>query len=371
MPIFRVATCLLAALVLAGTAAYAQQAGNTVMQRSDKNEDVYLAGGAVYGFAKIGGDMVAAGGMVTIENEITGDVLAAGGNVAVRARVGDDVRVAGGNVMISGTVGDDVIAAGGSVMLAPSAAVRGRAWLAGGNIEIHGNVGKGLRAAGRRVVIGGHVRGDADIAAEEIEIRPGAVIDGNLRYRSPAEAKIDNGAKIAGTVTRDESIADRERGVTAAARIGLFASLLLTAIVLYLLFPRASTEAARAIDASPWRSLTIGVAFLVGVPLAVMLLFVTLLGAWLALTVLALYLVLWLLGFLTGTFYVGDVGLRLIGKRSDISKGRRVLSLVAAFVALWIVCLVPVLGGLTMLAVLVLGLGGLLRGMSRHYMATR
>lgn len=354
---------------LLSSTALAQVADSTVVQRDDTREDTYLAGGTVYSLAKIAGDLVTAGGQITVENEVEGDILAAGGQITVRARVGDDVRAAGGNITLSGTVGDDAIIGAGTVIIAPTADIGGRAWLAGGNVEVHGKVGRSLRAAGAHIVIAGDIAGDVDLTAESIDILPGAVVGGSLRYSSPNEANIAPGARIAGAVARELLPARprHERVAAGAVRFGLSVSLMLTAIVLFLLFPRASTTSARNIVESPWKSLGIGFALVAATPFAILILFATLIGAWLALIALALYLVLLLTGFLTGILCVGGFGLRLIGKDKNPTKGWHTLSIVAAFVALWIVGLVPILGGLVCFAILLFGLGGLALLIARGY----
>lgn len=355
-------------------AALGQQAGEIVILQGDVKEDSYLAGGSVYVRGRVTGDVVAAGGQVEIDNKVSADVLAAGGSVKILSAVGDDVRVVGGHVRIDAAVGGDAIAAGGNVTLTPSARVRGRAWLAGGEVGVFGKVGKGLRAAGGHIVIAGQVTGDVELAARSIEIEPGAVITGTLRYRSPTEAKIASGATIGGAVVREEMAVGRP-GARAAGRvagIGFSVGLVLAAIVLFLLFPVASIGAARVISDSPWKSLGIGFAVLVVTPLAIVLLCATLIGALLAFAALALYLVLLLVGFLTGAICLGDLGLRRFGgKRRQASKGWRVLSIVAAFVALAIIGWLPVLGGLACFAVLLFGLGGAALYLARRYRQAR
>lgn len=352
----------------------AQEAGDTVIKRGTLKEDLYLAGGTVEVAANVEGDVVAAGGQVSVDGNVSGDVMAAGGSVTVRGRIGDDVRTVGGNVTVSGAVGDSVVAAGGLVSLAPTAVVKGRAWLAGNTVNIAGNVGAGLKAAANRVVINGDVTGDVELYADTVKIEPGAVIRGNLHYHSPNEAQIASDAKITGTVTRAEFRAAEAAGAAAQtawriARVGFYVSLLLTAVVLYLLFPVASVQAARTIRSAPWQSLGLGVAILFAAPFVVMLLFATLVGAWLALTLLAAYLVLLLAGFLVGVLYAGDLGLRLLGKADAAGKGGRVLSLLAALIALWLIRFVPVLGGLAVFALLVFGTGALALYLWRRYAA--
>jgi cytoskeletal protein CcmA (bactofilin family) len=352
----------------------AQEAGETVVMRGTIDQDLYVAGGTVDVLADVNGDVIAGGGQVNIDNTVSGDILAGGGNVSIRARVGDDVRVAGGNITISGSVGDDLIAGGGQLLLAPSATVGGRAWLGGGNVQINGKVGKGVKAAGNHVVIAGDITGDVELYAESIDIEPGAVIRGNLTYYSREEARIANGAEITGTVKREplgpgKEAREHARGFGYVARLALSITLMITGIVLYLLFPTASVGAARTINESPWKSLGLGFAILAATPLVVLLLCISFLGIWLGLLALAVYLMFLLLGFLTGILNIGDWGLRLIDRAKTATKGWRVLSIIAALLALWIVRFVPVLGGLLAFAILLFGLGALTLYLWRRYVS--
>ena len=367
---------LVLSLLCVPAGAVAQEAGDTIVKQGRIAEDIYLAGGTVDVLANVDGDVVAAGGQVTIDNTVSGDVMAAGGNVVIRARVGDDVRAAGGNVTIGGTVGDDLIAAGGRVLLAPTATVGGRAWLGGGTVQISGKVAKGVKVAANRIVIAGDITGDVKLVGEDIDVRSGAVIRGNLVYYSRNDARIASDATITGVVTRESLRAGEEaregaRAFRYVARLALYISLMVTGIVLYLLFPVTSVGAARTVNEAPWKSLGLGFAVLAATPLAILLLFVSLVGVWLALLLLALYLSSLLLGFLTGIINVGDWGLRLIGRTGAATKSWRVLSVIAALLALWLVRFVPVLGGLAVFAVLVFGLGALTLYLWREYVQAR
>jgi hypothetical protein len=124
----------------------------------------------------------------------------------------------------------------------------------------------------------------------------------------------------------------------------------------------ASTAAARATTDAPWKSLGLGFAMFAATPLVILLLLITLVGIWLALVLMALLPVLLFIGFLTGAIAIGDLGLRRVmkGKKpARVTKGQRVLSIVAALVALWLIGFIPVLGPLACFAVLLFGAGGL------------
>ena len=66
-----------------------------------------------------------------------------------------------------------------------------------------------------------------------------------------------------------------------------------------------------------------------------------------------------LVAVVTGTFAVGDLGLRLTGKRETAGKGLLILSFLIAIILLGLLQLIPIVGGVIKLAVVLFGLGGL------------
>jgi hypothetical protein len=350
------------------TLSFAQSADTPTVREGNIGEDVYVAGDTVRIDAEARADVIAAGRTVTVGRFVGGDVIAAGGMVSVRAKVADDVRVAGGDVTIDATIGDGLIAAGGNVTMSPSTAVGGSAWVAGGNLSIAGKIGKSLRATGATVALAGHVAGDAHLVGDRIEIGSGTVIGGNLRYRSGSAIQIAPGAKIAGTVTQEATPpVDPIKEGTSVFRVGYYLSLMVTGVVLFLLFPLASVGAAQRIQWSPFTCLGLGLALLLLAPLAILLLFATVAGVWLALSVLALYFVMLLVGYLIGVIFIGDIVLRRLRKRRHITKQLRSLSIVGALVALWLIGFIPVIGALACFATLVYGVGALMHYTYERY----
>ncbi len=357
-------------LVAVPLLAHGQQWGETVSIRGPVKEDLYLAGGQVEVSGRVDGDVGAAGGRITIDDRVSGDVAAFGGTIHLRASVQDDARLTAGEVMVSGRIGDDLLAAGGDVTLAPESRIGGRAWLAGGRVEVGGRIGRGLKAAGGEIVIAGEILGDAELLGETIVIHPGAVIHGQLRYRSPNPAKIDPGARILGAVVAAPVDAQPPRAAHTGGRVFMVSSLLACAALLYLMFPGFSLATARAVRASPWANLGFGFAVLAGGPLVVLLLLVSLVGLWLGLIVLALYLTLLLLGYLTGALFIADRGLRFARGSDDHGRWLMIGALAVALIVLTLVRLVPVLGALVSFALMLLGLGALTRALWRRYAST-
>ena len=351
------------------SALLAQDVGESVTRHGPVHEDLYLAGGNVNVDVTADGDIVAAGGNVTVGDDIKGDVLLAGGSVTLHGKVHDDVRAAGGTVTVDADIGDDALLAGGNITLAPTTRIGGRAWLAGGNLDIAGRIGKELKATGGRIAIGGEVMGDATLAGEDIEIRPGAVIHGNLRYVSPKPAVIDKTAKIDGTITHLPVPEHEHRGARAGAGIGTLLSLMVTGAVLLLLFPRFAAATTARIAETPWKSLGLGLAVLTATPLVILLLLVSFIGVWLGLILLALYLIALLVGFLSSALCTGEAALKRLRRETEATRGWRVAALVITLAVVGVLGLVPVLGGLVIFGMLLFGLGGLALQVYRGFMA--
>jgi cytoskeletal protein CcmA (bactofilin family) len=359
--------------MLTGPASGAVVAGGNVSTEWVVREDLYAAGGEVAIRGEVRGDLVAAGGRVLVEQPIKGDVAAAGGEVTIRAAVADDVRAVGGSVTIDGPVAGDVMAAGGRIVLPAGANIQGRAGLAGSAIELGGHVGRSVRAAGKRIRISGQIDGDVDLAAGSVEVLATARIAGTLTYRSGRPARIEPGAQVTGGVvhrpfTAGEQASRFVRLLLWGLALSLLLAFVLIGIVLLALFPEGTRVAARRIATDPGPSFALGLLMLLGGPVAILLLMVTVVGIPLGLGLAALYVIWLLAGFLIGVLFLGDLGVRALGRAP--SRGWRLLGLLIALAVMGVLQAIPFVGGLALLAALVFGVGAWSLHVARGYRRT-
>jgi len=254
------------------------------------------------------------------------------------------------------------------VRVEPSASIGERAWLAGGEIEVDGHVTKELRAAGGEITLSGQIDGDVTLIADSVHILPSAHIAGTLTYRSAQEAHISEQAVIAGNVTRLPFEYGAEDHGHGTALIGLLA-LFITGAVFYLLYPHFAVATLRTLGERPGASLGLGLVVLFVTPPVVVLLMITVIGGVLGAVILLLYLLMLLMGFLTGMLFLGDGLLRLARQSTEVARGKRVLSLAAAFFILWLVGFLPVIDTILIFAATILGSGALKLQMYRMYKA--
>lgn len=72
-------------------------------------------------------------------------------------------------------------------------------------------------------------------------------------------------------------------------------------------------------------------------------------------------------GFLSGLLYPGDLGVARLAPARAQSSAAIIAALLAALAALWLVRLVPVVGGLATFLLPLFGTGALLLGLYRRY----
>lgn len=294
-------------------------------------------------------DLQATGGTVRIEGTVDGDVQAFAGSVVVAGEITGDLETSAGTVEITGSVGGDVSAAGGDLEIRDGGSVGGELQAAGGSVRVDGAVGE-----------------DAVLAADTVSLGPNAQVEGDLRY--DGELSRADGATVAGGVTRDEGIdagptfgfGDLPTGALAA--YGVLANLVAGAVLL-IAFPRFSGEIADRVADDPVRSGGFGLLAAVAVPLALLVLLVTVVGIPLSLAGGLVFAVLVWVGAVYGRFALGAWLLSL----ADVDN--RWLALVAGVVLVAVAKFLPVpfVGNVLDSAVFLLGFGALVLALWSRY----
>lgn len=357
----------LAALGLALAGCSIERADESITRRL--GADHVGVGGEVTLTDAVDGDAFLAGGRVSTAAEVKGDLVVAGGEVSVGGGVGDDLYAAGGSLQVDAIVTGNARVAGGDVTVGPATVITGALSATGGRLRFEGNTHQHLRAAGGSVHLDGVVQGDAEVEAEEITIGPNTRITGKLVARSPRQPEVPAGAQIAGGVEYEETqvghvISADEGADTGSVEHGVgsffwMLGVFVAGALFMLAFPAYSVRAARWIGQEPLRSLGLGFVILVSLPVLAVLLLFTIVGIPLALIVLLLYLLLLFLGWVTAAMFVGQKLLGFVRSDAPATTGSRLLALLAAVLALWLVGFVPVLGFWVRFAALLLGIGAL------------
>jgi cytoskeletal protein CcmA (bactofilin family) len=347
----------LAAEIRGGDAVVVVGPGETI------EDDLYVAGQSVTIQGQVKGSVFAAGSSVTVTGVVTGDLFAAANTVDVPGVVAGSVRAAGGNVALGGTIGRDAMVGAGSAVLAPGARVGRDLFLGAGSARVAAPVGRGLFASADQLTLAAPVAGSVQASVGTLRLEDGASVGGDLRYASAREATVAPGAAVRGTIARAEPPAAPAQPTASVAALDALAGwlrgltgVLALGLALVLLFPRATTRAADALAAAPLASAGIGLAELVLVPVAALTLFglgLVVGGWWLGLFVAGAYPLALVVGYVVAGLMVG----RWLMARAGRGAEPPAWAIVAGLVALALVAVVPILGALTTLVALTMGVG--------------
>ena len=305
---------------------------------------------------------------VNVEENIDTTSFTAGNEINMSSTIDGINFVAGNDVNLSSTQ-DYIVAAGNTIKLenasAKDAFIAGysisikssnvRSLFAAGNtIDVYSEVLRDAYLAGNKVTIHSTINGDARIAASEIVIGEEAVINGILSYPEDAKLTVADSAVVSEmkkyksvNIDLDEPIIDR----TTMAILS-FLSLLVVAYVLLLtnnrFFKQIDKEEKNA--SSFFKTVLIGLASLIAIPLASIIIMITIIGIPLGIISLILYGIFLYLAFVPTAYYLGNWILKDKIKNDYLLLG---LSLLVVYVLKYL----PIIGGLAGFIFLTFGLG--------------
>ena len=311
-------------------------------------------------------DVFAAGNTIRSEGGSADHLIAAGETVTVAGTDLRDIIAAGKHLDLqTGQTHDDVVAFGENVSALPTFKIGGSAVMMGSHVELQAPVGGDVFAAGQDVRIDSAVTGNVKVEGRHVVIGPNARIGGGLAYRAD-QIEIMPGAVITGPKTILPPHARREhmsRPKTIGQRIADWVvgtiAVAVMAMGLALLFPGLMAVSGRMVYRNPLIAALVGAGVLVLGPAVVLVLLVTLVGAPLSLTLLAMLCALVPVALAAGAAGLGFLIRSLTGKGKD--KPNLVAQLGWTVVGAVLLCAlgeIPIAGGWILLLACILGAGG-------------
>lgn len=333
--------------------------------------DTFVFGGSVRIDQPVAGDLIAAGGNVDVDAPVAGDAMLAGGNLRVTAKVEGSVQAGGGRLILDAPIGRNVRVGGGQVDVGPMATVGGNVTVGGGQVTLRGPVKGNVTVGGGRVMIDAAVEGDVESYAGRLTLGPNARLAGKLRYRSGDELVRDPAATVAGAIERlalpgrsASSPSAREHGWGGhRERAGpswlWTAGLMAIAAILVAALPVTSMRVAEGLRTRFGWSLLWGFIALVCIPVAALILLISIIGIPLALLLVLLYFALLLVGYVGSAIGLGQWALARFKADAAQRSGWRIGAAVAAVLLLALLGSVPFIGGFVALVAMLAGIGAI------------
>jgi hypothetical protein len=265
--------------------------------------------------------------------------------------------VAGGNIDIDEPVDENLYVAGGNVTI--GAPVSGNLRVAGGEVSIKSSIGGKVSVAGGHVTIDAPVGGNATVSGGTLELGPNARITGRLAFNG-GHLEQDAGSQVLGGITqtrRHRRDWDGDSWGPPVARAMWTVGLMLLAAIIAGALPGPVRRMQDELATHPWLAALFGVVALICIPVAAVIVMLTIIGIPLGLLALLGYLALLLVGYVATSVVVSGLLLDRYGAESARRTGARVGAAVLATLVIASLGAIPFLGGFVGFAALVVGVG--------------
>jgi cytoskeletal protein CcmA (bactofilin family) len=347
-------------LVAVAHVAQAQRFGGSTQSGEVVEGNFYSRGKSITIDGTINGDVFCAGQTVVIHAVINGDVICMAKDLVLTGRVNGNVRVAAQTVVIDSVIQRSATVAAQDFSLDSDSRV-GRDLTSGAKQQsLKGLIARDAIVGGTSVVLNGTVGRNMVADSNQLEIKDRGRIGGNLNYTSSNKPILNGGASIRGQVKQTTKAPKRSMfaGFIIYAYLFLLCGLLLVGLLLVFAFPRFMQVTNGIVRHRFGRALLVGIVASAVFPMLIVLLSVTLVG----LPVAIVLLFAWLLAMaLSGPIVGYAVGRALLGRKT---KSRLLMMIVGGIITATIY-LIPFAGLLLLLVAYWLGLGGLLLGVQR------
>lgn len=294
--------------------------------------------------------------------------------MSVTAAVAGAARLYATRAHVATAIGRDFTVMAALAELAPETIVEQTTEIGAARARVAGTFKGPLTIRAETVTFDGTAEGATEITARNLTLGPEARFAGDLTLYSDAPPALAPGlvkGRLAIKPLRESPAMIGMRGAGWASRLSaalMFAGIGLVAGLLFLWLGRGAVEDAvdNLVEQTGLSGL-IGVGVVILLPLAALLLTVTLIGAPLAVFVLLALPLLLLLGLAVAGFGIGEFMLNRTGEPR--STGSRVLMLLVGLVVLALACLIPWVGPFLGFLATLFGFGALLRALGRRLRA--
>jgi cytoskeletal protein CcmA (bactofilin family) len=333
------------------------------------HDDLVIAGGNIKLDGIIEGDLISVSRSLVQNGLILGSLNAGAQDVDVLGEIKGSVRAFGQNINVNGKVDRNLIAFGYSVDVKPGAEIRRDVNAFCGKMTMDGKLGGSLKGSTGELVISGVVNQDVSVEADKITLMPTARILGSLKYRSGKEAKIEPGASVSGETvwTQPKAVTEQEpksifTGKPILPEILFLLALMVTGTVLTLICRKDAYQAKQALADSFLRTLALGFVVFVCVPIAVIILLISVIGIPIAVIALFAYAVLIYIAKIPVATFLGERIMKALGKEGQPSL---IWSMLLGLVVITLLLNIPYLDWFIYFLVLFTGLGAMISSQRR------
>ena len=320
------------------------------------NEDVLVLSKRLSNKGIVVGDLVGVSRELKNYGTVKGDILGVGLYTSSYGLVKGNVRLFSEKLTIGGEVGKNVSVFCEEFVLDKKGIIDGSVSIIGDTFKIDGTVYGDVRGKVNTLIVNGEVKGNVNVDVEELIFGNEGKIMGSIDYRSDNELSLPL-SNIKGSVNYKKFIPLGEiREVKNALmffktgiRIINLSGLLLIGLILIFKFPKVVDSFKfdyGILKENPLKALGIGSLILLIIPLASLILLLTIIGIPLGLILLSLYGIIGYLAKILVAIFVGELLMK---------NNKRVLQFIVGILIITILSIIPYLGFIINIIILIIG----------------
>lgn len=334
----------------------------TLAAGQEVKTDLIVAADRVVIDGDVDGDLISWSRSLTVNGHVKGDILGGGELITMNGVVDGNIRAFCQTIEITGTVGKNLMAWTGNITLDRKGKVGGTATVGAGDADLDGHVRGDLLAFFKTLDLNGSIGGNVRTQGRTLTIGSGAEIAGTTQFKGPSPPDVAPGAKLGGRIEfiHHERGADRTSPHYYWHQTLLWGAGFVFGLVLLLVAPGFFYDVTNACKKVASAS-GIGVLCLIALPVAAVLVCVTIVGIPVGITALFLYVIAL---YSTQVFVGAWLGERILG--TGVGFGPTLGRLALGLAIIRVLRLIPYLGALVAAVVVVWGLGALVLTLYRY-----
>jgi len=317
--------------------------------------DLFVTGEHVRIEGEVDGDVYAFASQLDVSGHINGDLIGFVQTERISGVVDGNLRTASNNVTITGSIERSVLTWNQTFNLDSSGKI-GRSLTAGGQtLTVDGKVGRDFLCFSESTIISGLIGGSVRGRGKDLSILSGAEIDGKTVFEGQKEPSVSADAKLASPpeFTKIQHKTRERGGVYYVWRVIWTGAFVLFGLVLAGLMPKFAME---TVDSAGHLGASFGLGVLVffGVFIASIIACITIVGMFVGLSSLMLWLVML---FAAGIAVGGIVGQWIMGRSEEFWPF--FLRIVVGVAAVRVITSLPFIGGWAGFIVALWGMGAI------------
>ncbi len=352
------ATCVFTMTTPSAMALDVRKSDNVLTIGADEviEDTLMLASETILVEGTVNGDLIAVGQRVDITGQVSGNIITFAETVTLKGDAGGMVLGAASTFTVEGSASGNLWAAGEKVNIGANSQIGGNLTTAAQRVLMQGSVGRDLHAASETVEIEGQVDQNLVVAGRQLRLLGDAQVGGNVRFHTsdPDGLHRAESASVMGEVTFEEapegaSGGSRYRSIEFYLwKLAYLFGAFVTGLLLLWLLP-SMRNIALGSGMQTFKTACFGLLGMISVPVAALVLGLTIIGLPLAMIAIAL----WLIALYLAKVLVGAI----VGRMLFQADSNSWQSLLAGLAIVVVAINIPYIGGVIGALVTLVGLG--------------